>query len=341
MPADVAAAGPLFSCSSSLPTKFPEPPAGCVSSSSAPCSADDSSSSYTPRPAPRKQQQLGCRLGSRQQLLKGSPGSPQLRRKLRQRKASEVFECPDADDNDCASHSAARSPGGSPTAVPVPAPHQDTPDERRWPLKNAGYGPRLVQAAADGDAVRCAHLLASGVDVNTQHRPTGHSGLDFPVTALMAAAANGQKAVVQLLLHAGALTEVLSNCGTTAFQLAKTRSQWACGRLLLGLRDSVPAERRADDGEPQVEVPQPCCTDNTKPQAEVQAPCSAQPRPAAPRPATSSRRQSGRRGRKKQGREVAPRGSFAIHERDAAASDLPGPEHHRGTILHMLKSTAE
>ena len=139
---------------------------------------------------------------SRQQLLKGSPGSPQLRRKLRQRKASEVFECPDADDNDCASHSAAlRSPGGSPTAVPVPAPHQDTPDERRWPLKNAGYGPRLVQAAADGDAVRCAHLLASGVDVNTQHRPTGHSGLDFPVTALMAAAANGQKAVVQLLLH--------------------------------------------------------------------------------------------------------------------------------------------
>ena len=224
----------------------------------------------------------------------------------------------------------------------MPALHQDTPDERRWPLKNAGYGPRLVQAAADGDAVRCARLLASGVDVNTQHRPTGYSGLDFPVTALMAAAANGQKAVVQLLLHAGALTEVLSKCGTTAFQLAKTRSQWACGRLLLGLRDSVPAERRADDGELQAEVPQPCCTDNTRPQAEVQAPCSAQPRSAAPRPATSSQgRRSGRHGRKKQGREVAPRGSFAIHERDAAASDLPGPEHHRGTILHMLKSTAE
>jgi hypothetical protein len=121
----------------------------------------------------------------------------------------------------------------------------------RSPLATAA---ELVQAAADGNEESTRHYLGllemadDGVDVNQLHHTQGHH---YPVTALMMAAIGGYRSIVELLLSAGAETEVESRYGT-AFEMACRMDQLEC----LGMLAAAGAELERQDARGQTRLMQ-------------------------------------------------------------------------------------
>ena len=194
------AASPPRLAAAAKPAAAASPAAAAAQLLDGGCSSD-ASAALTKQPASRS----SCRSMPQQ------PSCKDLELRLRHRHKSQVFEEP---ASPAGSDSPSRSSSSSTTSLTPPV--------------ITGLGPRFVQSAADGLDTAVREFLTAAVDVNQLHKIEGHY---YPVTALMMAAIGGHLVVIQLLVDAGADTEVPSRYGT-ALDMACRMEQLASLSML-------------------------------------------------------------------------------------------------------------